>query len=71
MQFQGTESDASLASSPLEQLDVTLQQLPSDQAYSLKRELLVGMAPESPADLLAGGASSMSVYPIEFVSALY
>eukprot|EP01035_Chromulina_nebulosa_P028896 gene28896-38217_t len=48
-----------LCSSPLEQLDAVLQKLPGDQAYSLKRELLVGVVPESPDDLTAIGATSI------------
>mmetsp|Transcript_28210 Transcript_28210/g.40169 ORF Transcript_28210/g.40169 Transcript_28210/m.40169 type:complete len:928 (+) Transcript_28210:19-2802(+) len=50
---------SSVTSSPLEQLDAVLKALPTDQSYSLKRELLVGMVPESPSVLSKAGASSI------------
>ena len=60
LDLQAKDADTPyLSSSPLEQLDTVLQNLPGDQAYSLKRELLVGVVPESPDELTASGASSM------------
>ena len=60
LQLQANDGDTPyLCSSPLEQLDAVLQKLLGDQAYSLKRELLVGVVPESPDDLTAIGATSM------------
>lgn len=59
-----------LTSSPLEQLDSVLKSIPTDQAYSLKRELLVGVVPQSGETLTASGAASMcdSLLPLSALS---
>jgi hypothetical protein len=56
--------------SPLEQLDSVLKSIPTDQAYSLKRELLVGVVPQSGETLTASGAASMcdSLLPLSALS---
>ena len=47
----GADAAAAAPRSPLEQLDDVLSEVPSDQAYLLKRELLVGLVPDAPEQL--------------------
>ena len=60
-QRETTDTDAaeSLPKSPLEHLEDVLAEIPNDQSYILKRELLIGVVPDSSATLRATGNPSM------------
>ena len=65
MTVQRTTTDADAATalprSPLEQLEDVINEVSNDQAYMVKRELLVGLVPDSAASLR--GTHSPTHYP--------
>jgi small ligand-binding sensory domain FIST len=48
-----------VSKSPLEHLEDVLAEIPNDQSYILKRELLLGVVSDSSADLRAAGTPNM------------
>jgi hypothetical protein len=61
LQRETTDLDAaeSLPKSPLEHLEDVLAEIPNDQSYILKRELLIGVVSDSSKSLRDTGAPSM------------